>query len=200
MIKLYGSGPSRWVRAYWTLNELGLAFEPIQVSIREGENRRPEFLALNPFGKLPVLVDDDLTLFESAAICTYLADKCPEQNLIPRAGTPERAKHEQWVSFAITELEQPLWRIHRHRMIYPEARRIPAEIEIAKEDFRAIARAFEPIVTDYLVGDRFTVADIMATYSLKWSMGYGLLDDTPRLTAYVKKHLSRPAFPSNLMK
>lgn len=198
MIKLYGAGPSRWVRPYWTLNELGVPFEPITVSIRAGENRKPEFLALNPFGKLPALVDGDLTLFESSAICIYLADKYPDKNLIPRVGTPERAKHEQWVSFAITELEQPLWRIHRHKMIYPEARRIPAEIEVAKDDFRATARAFEPLVGEFMVGDRFTVADIMVSYALKWSTGYGLLEDSPRLTAYLQRHLARPAFPSNL--
>src|SRR5262245_6206158 len=117
MITLYGSGVSRWVRPYWLLQELDVPFEPKLVSVRKGEHRSPEFLAVNPFGKLPALVDGDLTLIESAAICTYLGDKYAEKALIPKTGTRARALHDQWVSFAITELEQPLWRIARNTFV-----------------------------------------------------------------------------------
>jgi glutathione S-transferase len=198
MITLYGNGPSRWVRPYWTLQELGIPFETKRVSVMKGENRAPEFLAINPFGKLPALVDGDLTLFESAAICTYLADKHAEKGLIPTVGTRERAIYDQWVSFAISELEQPLWRITRHKYGYPEPKRSQTDIELAKEDFHSTARTFEPLVKEHLVGDRFTVADIMVTYVLKWAEMFGLMGEHAGLRAYMEKHAARPAFPKEL--
>jgi glutathione S-transferase len=198
MITLYGNGPSRWVRPYWTLQELGLPFETKRVSVLKGENRAPEFLALNPFGKLPALTEDDFTLFESAAICTYLADGHPDKGLIPTVGTRDRALHDQWVSFAISELEQPLWRITRHTFAYPEAKRSPADIALAREDFHKTASTFEPLVKGVLVGDHFTVADIMVTYALKWADMFGMLREHPGLTAYMERHTARPAFPASL--
>lgn len=198
MITLYGNGASRWVRPYWTLQELGLPFEVKRVSVMKGENRSPEYLAVNPFGKLPALTDGDLTLFESAAICTYLADKHPEKGLIPAVGTRERALHDQWVSFAISELEQPLWRITRHSFAYPEAKRSPAEIALAREDFQKTASTFEPLVNEVLVGSQFTVADILVTYALKWADMFGLLGEHKGLTAYMGRQMARPAFPATL--
>lgn len=199
MITLYGTGYSRWVRPYWTLQELELPFEPKIVNIRKGEHRSPEFLAVNPFGKLPAMTDGDLTLFESAAICTYLADKLPEKGLSPRPGTRERAIYDQWVSFAVTELEQPLWRIARNTFVYPEAERNATDIERAKKDFHHTASTFEPLVTEHLVGDRFTVADVMVTYALKWASLIGLLGDAhPKLQAYMERQIARPAFPRSL--
>jgi len=74
-MKLYEFGPTRSIRVRWTLQELGADFEPIRVNLLAGENRRPEFLKINPAGKIPVLVDGDLMLTESVAIVLYLAEK-----------------------------------------------------------------------------------------------------------------------------
>ncbi len=198
-ITLYGSGPSRWVRPYWTLRELGIPFEAKQVSVRKGENRSPEFLAVNPFGKLPALVDGDFTLLESAAICTYLADKHPEKGLAPKPGTRDRAMHDQWVSFAISELEQPLWRITKHSFGYPAEKRSTAEIALAQEDFHKTATTFEPYVKgDHLVGGVFSTADIITVYALKWADMFGLLGEHVGLKAYLDKHMARPTFPHEL--
>lgn len=198
-ITLYGSGPSRWVRPYWTLRELDVPFEAKRVSIMKGENRTPEFLAINPFAKIPALVDGDLTLTESMAICTYLADKYPEKGLAPKPGTRERALHDQWASFAISELEQPLWRITRHKFAYPEEKRSQAEIALAGEDFHKIAKTFEPFVkSGHLVADRFTTADILVVYALKWADMFGLLAPHAGLVSYMQTHMARPAFPQEL--
>jgi glutathione S-transferase len=203
MIKLFGFGPSRWVRPYWTARELGLAFDPVTLSFARGEHRSPEHLARQPFGKTPALEDGAFTLFESAAICTYLADQRPDAGLVPAPRTQARAKHDQWMSFVISDLEQPLWRITRHRLLYPEGKRSAAEIELAKDDFRGYAATLEGCLTDHLVGDRFSVADILMTYTLKWStlervVGEDLLVDFARLRAYVALHQARPAFPVEL--
>jgi glutathione S-transferase len=101
MIKLYGAGPSRWVKCYWTLRELDVPFESVSVSVLKGETRTPEFLAKNPFGKLSVMEDAGFRLRESSAICTYLAEKHPDKGLLPKAGSRERALVNQWMSFAV---------------------------------------------------------------------------------------------------
>src|SRR5579859_1786949 len=156
MIKLYGAGGSRWVKCYWTLRELEIPFEPVIISIPKGDHRTPEFLAKNPFGRIPVLEEGDLRLRESSAICTYLAEK----GLLPKPGTTERALVSQWMSFAVADLEQPLWRTMRHRFLYPEATRIPRDIEVAHADFKALATTLErELRGDHAVGGRFTLAD-----------------------------------------
>src|SRR5258706_13161333 len=82
-MKLYGFPPTRTIRALWMLRELDLDFEYVQVDPTKGEHRRPEFLAVNPAGKVPVLVDDDFVLTESAAIVLYLAGKHPQKGFLP---------------------------------------------------------------------------------------------------------------------
>lgn len=204
MIKLFGGGGNRWVRPYWTLRELDVPFEPIKISIMKGETQTPEFLKLNPFGKLPALQDGDFQLFESAAICNYLADKYPEKGLAPKTGTKSRAIYDQWISMAISDLEQPLWRITRHKFIYPELNRSTAEIELAKADFHKIATVLEGLLkTDYLVDSRFSVADIVMTYTLRWATAKNIMDTNQiepfkNLQEYMKRHIARPKFPSEL--
>src|SRR5215470_15115452 len=112
-MKLYEFAPTRSIRVRWTLQELGVEFESVIVNMIAGEHRKPEFLKINPAGKLPVLVDGDLLLTESVAIVLYLADKYSEKGLIP-AALAQRAQLYRWLLFAATELEQPLWRIARH--------------------------------------------------------------------------------------
>jgi glutathione S-transferase len=204
MIKLYGGGPSRWVKCYWTLRELDVPFEPVVVRIGQGENRSPDFLAKNPFGKVPVLEDGELRLRESSAICTYLAEKHPERGLLPKLGSPNRALVNQWMSFAVADLEQPLWRAMKHRLLYPEKVRLPAEVDVAHADFKAVATTLEhELRGDHIVGNEFTLADLTLAYTLKWSrieriIGADLLATFPRLIDYMQRHTSRPAFPKEL--
>ncbi len=204
MIKLYGSGPSRWVKPYWTLKELEVPFEPVKTSILKGDTKTPEYRRLHPFSKVPALEDGDFKLFESMAICTYLADKFPDKGLAPKPATKERALYDQWMSFIVTELEQPLWRITRHTFSYPEDKRSAAEIALAREDFHKLAATLEPLLPeDYLVGGRFSVADIAMTYTLNWSAlpAFGntaALADFPRLGAYAARHSARPHYPREL--
>ena len=109
-MKLYEFAPTRSIRARWTLQELGVEFEPITVNLVAGEHHRPDFLQLNPAGKLPVLVDGDLVLTESIAIVVYLAEKYRDKGLLP-TDPVQRAEVNRWLLFTATELEQPLWRI-----------------------------------------------------------------------------------------
>src|SRR6266496_5984510 len=102
-MKLYEFGPTRSIRVRWTLQELGVDFEPIRVNLVAGEHRRPEFLKINPAGKLPVLVDGDLVLTESVAIVLYLGEKYADKGLLPK-DLGQRAQLNKWLLFAATEL------------------------------------------------------------------------------------------------
>ncbi len=104
-MQLYEATKTRSARCRWLLQELNVPFEGIKVQLSQGEHKKPEFLKINPYGRVPVLVDGDLVLSESIAICLYLADKYADKKLIPPPGTPERAKHDQWLLFCATELE-----------------------------------------------------------------------------------------------
>lgn len=177
-----------------------MSFEPIVVDLARGEHRTAGFLAINPNGKVPVLRDGDLTLVESIAICVYLAEKHPEVGLLPPSGTAERALHDQWLFFCATELEQPLWRIRRHTTLYPEGRRLAAEVDLAGEDFEAAARVLEAAIGDksHLVADRLTVADIVTAYTLRWATWSRLLAGFPGLETYLVTLLDRPECPDEL--
>jgi len=126
-MRLYEFGPTRSTRARWMLQELGVDFEAVTVNLAAGEQHRPEFLRINPAGKVPVLVDDGVVLTESVAIALYLAEKYPGKGFFP-ADARQRAQVNRWLLFSATELEQPIWRIFRHTRLYPENLRLPGEI------------------------------------------------------------------------
>jgi glutathione S-transferase len=116
-MKLYGFGPTRSLRALWGLKELDTDFEFIPINLLAGEHKHPDFLRLNPAGKVPVLVDGDIVIPESAAIVLYLADKYREKRLLP-ASVQERAQVYRWVMFAVTELEQPLTSVFQRTLYW----------------------------------------------------------------------------------
>jgi glutathione S-transferase len=199
MMKLYGFGPTRSLRALWGLKELGLEFEFIPVNLQAGEHKRPEFLALNPAGKVPVLVDGDLVLTESAAIVLYLAEKYPEKKLMPTK-LEQRAQVYRWVMFAMTELEQPLWRMAKHRFLYPENKRLPQDIDLARDDFTAMAAVLDRHMKgrQYIVGDHVTAADCVTAYLMDWANEHHLLDSFPNLKAYLQRMYARSAAPQRI--
>jgi glutathione S-transferase len=198
-MKLYEFGPSRALRVRWTLQELGVDFDAITVNMMAGEHGSPEFLKINPAGKLPALVDGDLVLTESVAIVLYLAEKYSDRGLIPQ-DVGQRAEFFRWLLFTTTELEQPLWRITRHTSIYPADKRLPADIALARGDFAAMGRVLEEHMNgrQFLVGDSVTVADFVLAYTLDWAKMLKLLDGLPRLDQYVEQMYARPKAPPRI--
>ena len=198
-MKLYEFGPTRSIRARWTLQELGVEFESIPINLLAGEHLQPKFLKINPAGKIPVLVDEDLVLTESVAIVLYLADKYSNKGLVPTE-LKERAQVNRWLLFAATELEQPLWRIARNTTLYPEDQRLPADVVLASLEFKAMAAVLEEHMQrrQFLVGDTVTVADFVAAYTLDWANEDRLLDDCPQLLAYMKRMYARPNAPQRI--
>ncbi|NIF42701.1 glutathione S-transferase family protein [Burkholderia sp. Tr-862] len=198
-MKLYGFAGARTQRALWGLKELDADFEFVSVNLLAGEHKRPEFLHLNPAGKVPVLVDGDLVIPESAAIVLYLADKYPEKALLP-ADLARRAEAYRWIMFAVTELEQPLWRITRHTFIYPPEKRSPADIELAREDFKAMATILDKHLEgrEFIVGDTLTVADCVTAYLIDWASECNLIEPFPQLRAYLERLYARPKAPQRI--
>ncbi len=199
MLRLYGFPPTRSIRPLWVLRELGVDFEVVPVNLAKGEHRRPEFLAINPAGKLPALVDGDFVLTESVAIVLYLAEKYPERGLLP-VGLRERAEVNRWLLFTATELEQPLWRISRHSSLYPKEKRVPADIPVARDDFTEMAAVMERHMErrSFLVGEEATVADFVAAYTLDWAGELKLLETAPNLRAYMERMYQRPTAPERI--
>jgi glutathione S-transferase len=196
-MKLYEFAFTRSIRARWMLQELGVDFEPISVNLFEGEGLRPEFLKINPAAKIPVLVDGDLILTESAAIVLYLAEKY--RRFMP-TDTRGRAEVNRWLLFTVTELEQPLWRIAKNRNLYPEEQRLAADIPLAGEDFRRMADVAEKHMQGrtFVVGDDVTVADFVLAYTLDWANEVKLLDRCPQLVAYMERMYARPQAPKRI--
>ncbi|WP_437561305.1 glutathione S-transferase family protein [Sorangium sp. So ce542] len=192
-MKLYEFAPTRSIRARWTLQELGVDFEAIEVNLAAGEHHRPEFRKINPAGKVPALVDGDFVVTESVAIALYLAEKYPQKRLLP-TDLRQRAEVDRWLLFTVTELEQPLQRIVSHTSIYPEALRQPAEVDLAGREFKEMAAVLEGHMQgrQFVVGDGVTVADFVLAYTLDWGNEVKLLGDCPNLISYMERMYARP--------
>jgi glutathione S-transferase len=200
-MKLFEFAPTRSIRARWTLQELGVEFEAVSVNLLAGEHRQAAFLAINPAGIVPVLVDGDLVLSESVAIVLYLAEKYRERGLFPD-DFDVRAQMTRWLLFTTTELEQPLWRISKHTMLYPEDKRLPGEIALARADFTVMAEVLDRHMVDreFVIGDAVSVADFVLAYTLDWAQLVGLLEGLPRLEGYMERMYDRPRAPMRIKK
>lgn len=190
-IILYEYGPSRSKQARWALLECGLEFKAVSgIEILHSE----ELKKINPMGKVPAVLINGEPLFEAAAICTYLADLVPDKGLIAASGTRERALHLQWVSFALTEMEAYLWSNARNTFVLPKEQRITALFEQNNAAFLHAAKVLDTVLfkTDYLVGDRFSMTDLLVGFTLSWGHGAGLLTDTPNLLKYLDRLKERP--------
>jgi glutathione S-transferase len=192
-MKLYGSPRTRSDRVAWMLHELGVEHEFVEIDFAKGDHRSPEYLALNPNGKVPVLVDGELVLYESAAICLYLAEKYPNNGLMPES-LAERAQCFQWIFFAFTELEAPLWTRAKHKFVFPKERRVPEIFASCEWEFQERLKTLEAALEgrEFLVGNQFTVADLIVTGMIGWARSLDLVGDSfPRCLAYGKKHQKR---------
>jgi glutathione S-transferase len=194
-MKLYGYRNGRTLRALWTLEELGVRYEYVEVDVMRGEGREPWFLGINPGGKVPVLDDGGTVITESAAICMHLAESHPQSGLLPAPGTRERTACYKWISFILTELDAPLWTIAKHRFGLPTERRVPGVIESAGWEFRTAVKILAAGLEDrsHLASTSFTVADILAGHTLLWAKSARLPLGSDTLETYVEKLLARDA-------
>jgi len=192
MLKIYGDARSRAYRCVWMLRELGLDFEQIPVDLASARDR--SFLAINPNGKVPALVDGPFALWESIAINLYLAKKF-DSELAPRT-LEEEARTLQWSLWAVTECEPHAVTLFNHT--FPRAARSTSDADAAA----AAAKLGKvlPVLdgalanSPYLLGDRFTVADLNVASIVSGAKAAGLdLTAVPNAKRWLSECLRRPA-------
>ena len=186
-MRIYHVPRSRSTRVLWALEEIG---QPYELTLMEGEDRQTdEHRRRHPLGRVPVLEDEEGFLFESAALCLQLADLDLDAQLNWPLATHERGLVYQWTVFAMTELESPIIEARRHR------EDDPALARAGVERFQVAAAAVEQALDgrEYLVGDRFSVADLVCGAVLILAKGAGLTDGLPNINAYLERLEARPA-------
>ena len=192
-LRIYGIARTRAFRVLWMANELGLDYEHLPIEIGAAGARSPEFLAINPNGRLPFIVDNGLVLFESLAITLYLAKKHSNGNLYP--GTLEgEAKAWQWTMWALAEVDRGvnIWSLHAIRLPPSErdAIRRNEALKVLVAPFKVLDAAVAK--QKYLLGNDFTVADLNVAAVISRAVDMDL-SAIPNLKAWLTRCLDRPA-------
>ncbi len=189
MYTVIGSLKSRTLRVLWMLEELGVDYEHQPASPRS-----PEVRALNPLGKVPVLLDDDNAFTDSTAIMTYLADK--HSQLTFPAGSPERARQDGHTGFLLDEFDACLWAAARHSFVLPEEKRVPEIKDSLKWEFERSQTHLADRLgrNEFLMGDVMTIPDIIAGHCGGWAKSANFPISEPIFSDYVDRLRTRPAF------
>jgi glutathione S-transferase len=195
-MKLYHSAQSRSVRPRWLLEELGVPYDLVRLDMSKGEHKTAEYMKIHPHGAVPALVDGEVSLIESAAICAYLADKYADKRLAPPVGTAARAAYYQWMHYSMATLEPPVIQIFLNTVMLPEEQRSAKAVDEAKQQFAQVARVLSQALDgkSFLLGEQFSAADVMVGSTLAWSQFMGLLEGYPLLQDYAKRLSERPAY------
>jgi glutathione S-transferase len=206
-LKIYGIGASRAVRPLWAALELGLPFEHIATPYQGGATRTPEFLAINPNGHIPVVVDarpeDSVTVWESMACALYIArvhGQADGQSITP--ATPrEEAEALRWSFWTVSELEKDALTVLMHRLAMSAEQRKPELAAQAESRLKVPLAVLEMHLQSqhakgesYLAASRFTVADVCVASVVSWlKPAAGLLSTSPAVQAWLKRCVERPA-------
>lgn len=186
-MRLYHVPGTRSSRVHWLLEEVGKPYD-LTVMTRE-ERHEPAHLARHPLGRVPVIDDGEGRVFESAGICLHIAECNPEAGLIPAAGTHDRALVYQWVFFAMLEMEPAIV----EKYVYGETDAARAAAGVGS--YRKAAQLIEDELAgkEYLVGGKFSVADVVAGGVLNFASHLGMNDGFPNIAKYLERLNARPA-------
>jgi glutathione S-transferase len=195
VVKIYGVRQSRAMRCLWAAEELDIPYESIPISF-SGDSRKPEFLAINPNGHVPALVDGDLKLFESLAINLYLAKQYDSKGLYPKSAADE-ARAIQWSFWVMTEVEAPALQIMIHSVVLPKEQRDAKVIDASTEKLKAPLAVLDAALAGrkHLLGDTFTIADLnVASVVAVLMRAQADLSRTPNVASWLGECVRRPAF------
>src|SRR5215216_1029457 len=188
-LTLYHIAPSRSSIVHWMLEEVGQPYEIHLLSMKRGDNRAPDYLAVNPMGKVPALRHGDIVITEAAAICAYLADEFPQPKLAIPVGTPRRGVYLKWLFFGPSCLEPAI--MDRSFPRKDEAPRGALGYGDYDTMLDVVAKAVDK--GPYLMGEQFTAADVVIGSGLRWGMAFKLLPPRPEFVAYTGRLAERPA-------
>jgi len=188
-ITLYHAAPSRSSIALWMLEEIGQPYDIKLVTLSKGENQKPEYLAINPMGKVPALKHGDTVITEVAAICTYLADEFPDKKLNIPVGTPRRGEYLKWLFFGPSVIEPAMT-----DRAFPR-KETPRAAALGWRDFDLVLDIVGKAVAKgpYLMGEQFTAADIVIGSGLRYGMMFKLIPERKEFQDYVGRFAARPA-------
>jgi len=188
-LTLYHASPSRSSIVLWMLEELGQPYDVKLVKLSEGDNLKPDYLAVNPMGKVPALDHKGTVITEAAAICTYLADEFPQAKLNIPVGTPRRGVYLKWLFFgpgcfepAVTDRAAPR---------KEEARRGLLGYGTFDTTMDTVAKAVAQ--GPWLMGEQFTAADVIIGSNVRWGTMFKLVPERPEFAAYIARIMARPA-------
>jgi glutathione S-transferase len=188
-LTLYHAAPSRSSIVHWMLEEVGEPYELHVLSLKNGDNRKPDYLKINPMGKVPALRHGDIVITEVAAICTYLADAFPRAKLNVPVGDPRRGPYLKWLFFSPSCAEPAMM----DRMFPRQAAPPRGALGYGEYDttFEVIADAVRR--GPHILGEQFTAADVVVGSLLRWGMMFKGVPERPEFVAYVGRLTARPA-------
>ena len=185
----YTNPMSRGRIVRWMLEEVGLPYRTERLD--DGTTMKaPEYLAINPMGKVPALRHGDTVVTEGAAICCYLADAFPEAGLAPAPGDRLRGPYYRWLFFAAGPLEAAATNRALGFEVPPE-RKVMAGYGSLADVVAALEGALDG--REYLVGERFSAADVFVGSHIGWGMRFGTIDKRPAFERYFERLAARPA-------
>ncbi|WP_213775670.1 glutathione S-transferase family protein [Bradyrhizobium sp. dw_78] len=189
MMQLYWAPRSRSFTALWLMEETGQPYERVLTDITAGAQRAPAYLAINPMGKVPALRDGEATLAEAAAICAYVAERCPGARLAPALGDPLRAKYLYWLFFAPSCIEPAMVQIATKVEMSP--------VSAGWGDAQRVFDVLDANLTKgpWILGEDFSAADVAIGSALNFSVRlFKMVPSRPSFDAYIARCVARPAF------
>ena len=186
---LYHAAPSRSAIVHWMLEEVGEAYDIHLLSLKNGENRAAEYLAVNPMGKVPALQHGDSVVTEAAAICAYLADEFPQKKLNIPVGDPRRGVYLKWMFFGPSCVEPAIM-----DRAFPRKDAAPVGA-LGYGTFETVMEYLAASVSKgrYLMGEQFTAADVVIGSGIRWGMSFKMIPERREFTDYAARLAERPA-------
>jgi glutathione S-transferase len=188
-LTLYHASPSRSAVTLWMLEETGAPYDLKLLNLAANEQTQPDYLAINPMGKVPALKTDNVIVTEVAAICAYLADEFPDKKLAPPIGDPRRGAYFRWLFMSPSVIEPAA-----NDKLFPR-KEPPRATAIGWRDLDTVldivAKAVAP--GPYLLGEQFTAADVVVGSLLNWGTMFGFIPKRPEFTPYLARLNARPA-------
>jgi len=188
-LKFYYAPRTRSAVVLWMLEELGVPYEIALIDLRADAQHSPDYLAINPMGKVPAICHNGVAVSETAAILCYLADAFPQARLAPAIGDPRRGPYLKWLFYSSACIEPAMIDKAADRPPTPRAMTGWGSYDLVIETLRdAVGKA-----APYILGDRFTTADVSIGSGLRFGMGFRLIPELPEFVTYVERFDERPA-------
>jgi glutathione S-transferase len=189
MMQLYWAPRTRSFTTLWLMEETGQPYERVLIDLTKGAQKTPEYLAINPMGKVPALKDGDATLAEAAAICAYVAERYPDAKLAPPLGDPLRAKYLYWLFFAPSCIEPA--------MVQVATKVEMSSVSAGWGDAQLVFDVLDAALTKgpWLLGETFSAADIAVGSGLNFAVRlFKMVPSRPSFERYIDACAARPAF------